>query len=195
MHLNPKIFTIAAAIALAGWTQHAVASPTPPGFTEAYDITVQPNNTATIAIHGAGTPLDPGNGDDDFLISVFNNGTSKLLGLTLTGSDIFGFDGDGIGNILAGLATPGTPFGPTGYEGPDNSFSVVDNNNGSVLFAGLLPGQSTYFSLEGIPEISAWQLANIASAPLPSTLPLLAAALAGFAGLTMWRRRRLASAV
>jgi RHS repeat-associated protein len=69
--------------------------------------------------------------------------------LALTSStDLFGFDGDGLCNY----GVSGCPFGPTGYEGPNTSFSDVsaDQTGGVVNFPfGLAPGGgSTYFSLE-----------------------------------------------
>jgi N-acetylmuramoyl-L-alanine amidase len=63
----------------------------------------------------------------------------------LTGSDIFGFDGDGVGAFIGNL-------GPTGYEGPGTSFSKIDANHGTVNFtSGLDDKGFIWFSLEGAP--------------------------------------------
>jgi hypothetical protein len=43
----------------------------------------------------------------------------------------------------------------TTYEGPNTSFSIVDENHGTVNFTGgLAPGASTYFSLKGPPSVT-----------------------------------------
>jgi len=96
----------------------------------------------------------PYDNSEDTLIGVQNNSTSPRASVDLTGTAApFGFDGDG---ICAGLTPPtpaGCPFGPTGYEGPNTSFSNIsaDFNSGRVNFTGgLKGGASTYFSLEGV---------------------------------------------
>ncbi len=87
----------------------------------------------------------PYDGVEDTLIGVVNDSSKPIGALALTSStDLFGFDGDGI-------CSYGGPCGPTGYEGPDNTFSDIsaDYTSGVVSFtAGLAAGASTYFSLE-----------------------------------------------
>jgi hypothetical protein len=95
---------------------------------------------------------------EDTLIGVQNNSSGVLQSLPLSSPNpIFGFDGDGICGIspITGLpydpGPPDCPYGPTGYEGPGTSFSGMsaDQTAGVVNFTnGLLPGTSTYFSLE-----------------------------------------------
>jgi hypothetical protein len=81
---------------------------------------------------------------EDTLIGVQNDSTFPIPSITLTGNDIFGFDGDGICHF-----TGGPPCGPTGYEGPGTAFTIVDANNGTVTFAPPIPaGGHAYFSLE-----------------------------------------------
>src|SRR5580692_9608013 len=55
-------------------------------------ITIAANGTVTVTIPDT-TPYD---GSDDTLIGVLNNSPSAVGSLALTGSGIFGFDGDGI---------------------------------------------------------------------------------------------------
>jgi hypothetical protein len=121
-------------------------------------FTVNPDGSITAASDPSVPPFD---GVEDTLVGVQNNSAGTLLSLTLSGAGIFGFDADGLCSGVnssggAGFVPPpaACPFGPTGYEGPGTSFSIVDANNGTVLFAGsgVGPGQSTYFSLEGSPS-------------------------------------------
>jgi hypothetical protein len=118
---------------------------------------INPDGSVTTLTDGSVGPFE---GDEDSLVGVFNNSAGTLNSLTLTGSGIFGFDSDGLcsGTIIAppGTYTPpaGCPFGSTGYEGPNTSFSIVDADNGTVNFlpSGLAPGETAYFSLEGPPS-------------------------------------------
>ena len=105
---------------------------------------------------------DPSQGpfdtEDDTLIGVENDSSGTVFSLHLSSTeDIFGFDGDGIcgKSTVTGKpyvpSPPACPYGPTGYEGPNTSFSGIssDSTSGTVNFpAGLAPGESTYFSLE-----------------------------------------------
>jgi hypothetical protein len=91
---------------------------------------------------------------EDTLIGVLNQSSFAVPSLTLTSTnDAFGFDQDGICDAVTTPQAPGCPFATTssGYEGPDNTFTVVDGNHGTVNFinGGIPPGQSTYFGLEG----------------------------------------------
>jgi hypothetical protein len=91
---------------------------------------------------------------EDTLIGVLNNSGFPVTSLQLTStSNAFGFDGDGICSTATTPEAPGCPFSTTttGYEGPDNTFTVMDPDHGTVNFinGGLKPGDSTYFGLEG----------------------------------------------
>lgn len=97
---------------------------------------------------------------EDTLVGVINNSGATVFGISLTGEDIFGFDGDGAGDPTGsfwGSGSPhgpylGGPFGSTGYEGPNTSFSVIDADTGTVNFeGGLNNGANLWFSLEGAP--------------------------------------------
>jgi hypothetical protein len=107
-------------------------------------ITVNSNGSTTAQVDPNQPAFD---GNDDILVGVQNNATSSLTSLPLTGTNSFGFDGDGL--CTASNAPAGCPFGSTGYEGPNTSFTVTDANDGSVNFGeGLSSGSSAYFSLE-----------------------------------------------
>jgi hypothetical protein len=115
----------------------------------------------------------PYDGIEDAIIVVQNDTLSPLSSLTLgrtgSGNDMFAFDGDGLcnpdggGNASRGVPSnppAGCPFGgltSTGYEGPNNTFTNVilpDKAQGTVTFTmPLMPGQSTYFSLEVAPNL------------------------------------------
>jgi hypothetical protein len=95
-------------------------------------------------------------GSDDTLVGIINDSTAAVKAVTVSGpgSDLSGFDGDGIcsGDYGAWTGSTGCPYGPKGYEGPGTSF-VTDPSlpdSAEVDFAGgLAPGKTAYFSLEG----------------------------------------------
>jgi hypothetical protein len=113
-------------------------------------ITINANGTTTVAADPSQPPYD---GVEDTLIGVQNNSASPVSALPLTGTTLpFGFDGDGLCAGFVG-SPAGCPFGSTGYEGPNTSFSNIsaDLNSGTVNFTGGLgAGKSAYFSLEGV---------------------------------------------
>jgi N-acetylmuramoyl-L-alanine amidase len=85
--------------------------------------------------------IGPYDGAEDTLVGVQNLSGATVFGISLTGNDIFGFDGDGAGS------------GSTGYEGPGTSFSIIDANTGTVNFDnGLDNNGFLWFSLEGSPS-------------------------------------------
>src|SRR5579859_7729813 len=105
-------------------------------------IVFNADGTTTILTDGTQGPFDS---VEDTLVGVQNNTGVTIPNVKLAGNSIFGFDNDG----LCGGYTPGPsgcPFGVTGYEGPNTSFTIVDVNNGTVTFTGGLPaGKSAYF--------------------------------------------------
>ena len=71
-------------------------------------------------------------------------------------SNLFAFDGDGACTFFKNDCK----YGPTGYEGPNNTFLGIspDRTTGKVLFTvplaapvGQTPGGTTWFSLENTP--------------------------------------------
>ncbi len=111
-------------------------------------ITINPTGSLTFQIDPSVPPFD---GIEDVLVGVVNNSGATVFGISLTGSDIFGFDGDGAGTFIGSS-------GPTGYEGPGTSFSKIDANSGTVNFDNGLssdPANNSnfiWFSLEGSPS-------------------------------------------
>ncbi len=130
---------------------HALTPPTPP-FTQCPHVGADTSCAILIVFNAGGTinvlgdsSQGPFDGIEDTLVGVQNNSGLTIPNMTISGSGIFGFDGDG----LCTFGVTGCPFGTTGYEGPNTSFSIVDANNGTVHFTGgLAVGQSAYFSLE-----------------------------------------------
>jgi hypothetical protein len=114
---------------------------------------IQPDGSVTVLVDGSQGPFDTPPVEDT-LVGVLNNSGLPVTSLVLTStSNAFGFEGDGICSAPTSPQAPGCPFATTttGYEGPDNTFTVVDGNHGTVNFTGtgLAPGGSTYFGLEG----------------------------------------------
>jgi hypothetical protein len=158
------------AAALLAFSSPASASPLFPQCPElgfdtgcAVLFTINPDGSITKSTDVAQGPFD---GVEDTLVGVQNNtALTTIPSLTLSGTaspGIFAFDKDGLCSGVnsskgSGFKPPpsGCPFGPTSYEGPNTSFSIVDENDGTVNFTGgLAPGASTYFSLEGPPSVS-----------------------------------------
>ena len=122
--------------------------------------------TITIPNNGNGNPYD---GDDDTLVGVQNSSGTTLNSITLTSTDtrfggIFKFDNDGVcsyarnHNNNPNDCYPNPPingYTPTGYEGPDNTFTDIssDFTTGTVTFTTpLANGATTWFALEGTPQ-------------------------------------------
>src|SRR5712691_8965451 len=102
---------------------------------------IEPDGSVTVL-------TDPGQGPfdtppvEDTLIGVLNKSSFPVSSLTLTStSDAFGFDGHGICAAATTPPAPGCPFSTTttGYEGPDNTFTVTDSDHGSVIHKLLFP--------------------------------------------------------
>jgi RHS repeat-associated protein len=133
-------------------TANTTTAATSPPFTECPAVGADSSCGLLVVITDSGSSVlgDPSQGPydsvEDTLIGVVNNSSKPVGALALTSStDLFGFDGDGICVYGAGSC------GPSGYEGPNTSFSDIspDYTSGVVSFpAGLAVGASTYFSLE-----------------------------------------------
>ena len=158
-------------VAMLVFASPASAAPTPP-FNQCPGVGFDSSCAVLFTINADGsvtTSTDPSqpafDGVEDSLVGVQNNtAVTTIPSLTLSGAGIFGFESPGDGLCSgknesggAGFRPPpsGCPFGPTSYEGPNTSFSIADENNGTVNFTGgLAPGASAYFSLEQPPSIT-----------------------------------------
>jgi hypothetical protein len=97
----------------------------------------------TVNSDGSMTLVFTPQGDtEDTLMGVTNNSSKTVWSIFVSGSEPFAFDHD------FGLSK-----GPTGYEGPGVTFTIIDPGHGYVNFTGgLAPGKSAYFGLEGAPN-------------------------------------------
>lgn len=138
-------------------TQLATAPPTAP-FTECPTVGNDTSCGLLIDVKNGGVTVyedpsqGPYDGADDTLVGVLNQSSEALGHVFLaSGSNIFGFDEDGICSSLYSSFNASCPFGPTGYEGPGTSFIEIspDYTSGVVSFnPTIAPGGTAYFSLE-----------------------------------------------
>ena len=136
----------------------------------------------------------PYEGIEDQLVGVINNSSSTITSFVLTGSNLFGFDGDGIcvtGFIPAGYCTAqdSTGYGPGGTSAPFHvTFSAINVSlsSGTVNFApGIPPGSNGFFSLE---EAPGGTITVGPTVPEPGTVVTLGI---GLIGLAIGTRKRL----
>ena len=114
--------------------------------------TVNPNGSVTSTFDATtGNPFD---GFDDVTVGIQNLSQQPVSQITLTGANIFGFDGDGQAIFKGGMS-----FGPNPYQGPNNTFVINNANSGTVVFTtplrALIPTRgpdTTWWSLEGAPN-------------------------------------------
>jgi hypothetical protein len=149
-------------------------------------ITINANRTTTVTI----TDPTPYEISEDVLVGVRNNSSSSVPSFSLTGSGIFGLEGDGICTFTfvgSSYCTASQHAGtdPGDYYGPNTTFAITNSNTGTVNFTTPIPaGGSDYFSLEGVPSI------NLAVTVAPSTGTPAAA---GAPALSFWAILLLAS--
>ena len=146
-----------------------------------YLITINADGSITAGSTGQG----PYDNSEDTLVGVVNNSPNALTSLTLSGGNIFGFEGDGEAYYT------GVSYGPTGYEGPNTSFDVVDNNNGTVNFLSggvAANGGTSWFTLEeDLASVAGGVTVVTGSVPEPSTWAMM---LLGFGGIGFVMRTR-----
>jgi hypothetical protein len=134
-------------------------------------ITFNSNGSITTTIPNA-APYD---GVEDTLVGVVNNTGSPITSFTLSGSNLFGFDGDGAcvgGNQYESVANCTGATDPNGYGGPGVTFSnLIGTNTGTVNFAPGIGanGGVAWFSLEEPPTLN---IVVTPSVPEPTTLVL-----------------------
>ncbi len=134
----------------------AGATPTPPLFTQCPAVGLDTGCQSLITISPAGVAsvaTDPGqpvyDTTDDSLIGIVNHSNALVASVSLTGSNAFGLDGDGLCTATPTPCPSRTAYGPTGYEGPSTAITPSGSSSGTVGFTGnLAPGASRYFSLE-----------------------------------------------
>ncbi len=122
-------------------------------------IVIEPDGSLTILSDPSQKPFD---GSEDTLLGVQNNSGIVVPSIAVGSSTqaVFAFEApageDGLCHytFVGNGYCKATPKPPTGYEGPDSSFSGISANkrDGTVNFTdaggGLAPGASTFFSLE-----------------------------------------------
>jgi hypothetical protein len=153
-------------------------------------ITIASNGSVSTAV----TDAAPYDGSEDVLIGVKNNSGSSVTSLAITGSGVFGFDGDGVctftfsgSSYCSSSQIVGTD--PQDYQGPTSTFSNFSSgSSGTVTFSPAIAanGGSTYFSLEGVPTASLGVIVGNAppTTPAPASLMLLGI---GLACLAAWQ--------
>jgi hypothetical protein len=152
-------------------------------------ITINANGTTSVVVKDA-TPYE---NSEDVLVGVVNNSASAVPSINLSGSGIFGLEGDGIciyTFVGSSYCTPSQVAGtdPGDYYGPNTTFTITDANTGRVNFTTpLATGGSTYFSLEGVPSAN---LIITVGPPVTTPPPVV---VAGAPALSFWAILMLAS--
>lgn len=189
-----------------GW---AVPTCTPLGFAGDCNllITIGPGGTPSTSLPlGPGTAYDEPSGGDDQYVGVLNHSSGVIASITLSGIDIFHFDGDGaFGVNCAHFSSPpyscGTGGGKTGYESSTTSFSGITLGDGTStqdigtvnFLGGLGAGNLGLFSLEAPATLCDLEITHTQLDPVPEPSTIWLVGSSGSATLLWaWRRRKSA---
>ncbi len=134
-------------------------------------ITISPAGVASVATDPNQRVYDT---TDDSLVGIVNNSNALVASVSLTGSAVFGLDGDGLCTATPTPCPSRTAYGPTGYEGPGTVITPSGFSAGTVGFTGnLAPGASRYFSLEqptyAVASVSLLPNVNLTASPVTGT--------------------------
>jgi hypothetical protein len=160
-------------------------------------ITINADRSTTVTLNDA----QPYESSEDVMVGVKNNSSSNVPNISLTGSNIFGLEGDGIctytfvgSTYCSASQLAGTD--PGDYYGPNTTFAISNSNTGTVNFTTpLAPGASAYFSLEGVPSSSLSVVVAPSTTPSATAVPTLSGwALLALAGMlvafSLWAVRK-----
>lgn len=185
MKLRSLMLAGAALAALAAGGGTAQAGPCPVlTYSDSNHLNGACNLTVTFAANGSVSTSGLGgnyDGSDDALIGVVNNTGQAISSFSISGYNIFGFDGDGI-DLYIPISPNAQDTG--GYGGANAFFTNIDSLSSSGTVNFIMPiaanGGTDYFSLEQpIDLASPPTIVPVNSVPEPISLALIASALAG----------------
>jgi len=169
------------------------------------------NAIVTVTASGSTVTIanaNPYDGSDDTLVGVVNNTSGPLAQITVSGSNIAGFEGDGICTFGAG-GLAGTTFtsgssaycttqalngtDPADYMGPNMTFTNFSTGDAvTVVFSPpLAAGGSTFFSLEEAPSntLTVTTPGTPQTTPAPASLYLAVIGILALSGFYFYSRR------
>lgn len=174
-------------------------------------ITIAANGSVSTTV----TNSNPYDGSDDTLVGVINNSSTPLSQLTVSGSAISDFEGDGIcafgaGGIAGDTFTSGSSAycsasalggtDPQDYQGPNQTFTNFSSGNAvTVVFSPAIAGGggTNFFSLEEPPSNALTVTTPTGtptplptSTPAPASLILLATGIAAMGLYYLIQRQR-----
>jgi hypothetical protein len=223
MYLSrPKFAMLAGFVAMSSFALAAGVGPCPTISHNTFQCDNQPYLTAggacnvVITLTGTGQTIqvvnaNPFDGSDETLVGFVNNSAAPVSQLTINGSGIAFWEGDGIcvfaaGGLAGSTFTSGSSAycttaqlqgsDPSDYYGPNMTFSNYGSGNAvTINFSPAIPvGGSTFFSLEQAPSsaLTVTPVSGPAGTPAPSSLYLAAIGAAALGGLYLYTRRNAA---